>query len=202
MILKKYNNGFTLVEMLIAMLLFAVISVMLIPNVTKNAERNLFVTQAKKVQNDVQQAFLWIISENQGSMKTACASGADARQCMRNLIAGVPGDSGIPKKLESYCSFGHDDNNDNGRKDTSNPAKQDVAYRTRNPELLKSDVDVVHICTPHYLHAPMAFDFLNHGKAVFMEKPCAISLEQFKALKEADKRNPGKLGICLGSIKN
>lgn len=69
-------------------------------------------------------------------------------------------------------------------------------------ELLKSDVDVVHICTPHYLHAPMAFDFLNHGKAVFMEKPCAISLEQFKALKEADKRNPGKLGICFQNRYN
>lgn len=68
--------------------------------------------------------------------------------------------------------------------------------------LFKTDVDAVHICTPHYLHAPMAFDLLNHGKAVFMEKPCAISVEQFKALKEADKRNPNKLGFCFQNRYN
>ena len=143
--MKKYNNGFTLVEMLVAMLLFALLAVMLIPNVTKNAEKNLFTTQASKVQNDVQQAFLWIISENQGSMKTACSSGADGRQCIRNLIAGVPGNTNFPKKLESYCSFGHGDANDrdknNGRKDASNPAKQDAAYLLRNPEFLNSTVE-------------------------------------------------------------
>lgn len=66
----------------------------------------------------------------------------------------------------------------------------------------KSDVDVVHICTPHYLHAPMAFDMLHHGKSVFMEKPCAVSVEQFKALKEADKRYPGKLGFCFQNRYN
>ena len=32
-------------------------------------------------------------------------------------------------------------------------------------DLFKSDVDAVHICTPHYLHAPMAVDLLEHGKA-------------------------------------
>ena len=53
-------------------------------------------------------------------------------------------------------------------------------------ELCESDVDVVHICTPHFLHAPMAEELLRHGKAVFMEKPCAISREQFEALKNED----------------
>jgi len=32
-------------------------------------------------------------------------------------------------------------------------------------ELCESDVDVVHICTPHYLHAPMAVELLRQGKA-------------------------------------
>lgn len=64
------------------------------------------------------------------------------------------------------------------------------------------DVDVVHICTPHYLHAPMAVELLRQGKAVFMEKPCAISREQFTELKLADKQCPGKLGFCFQNRYN
>jgi len=69
-------------------------------------------------------------------------------------------------------------------------------------KLCDSDVDVVHICTPHFLHAPMATELLKHGKAVFMEKPCAISREQFKALKKEDSLHPGKLGFCFQNRYN
>ena len=41
--------------------------------------------------------------------------------------------------------------------------KIDTDYR----ELLKDpEIDVVHICTPHYLHAQMAIDALHAGKHV------------------------------------
>ena len=33
--------------------------------------------------------------------------------------------------------------------------------------LCESDAEVVHICTPHFLHAPMATELLRHGKSVF-----------------------------------
>lgn len=69
-------------------------------------------------------------------------------------------------------------------------------------ELCESDVDVVHICTPHFLHAPMAVELLRHGKAVFMEKPCAISREQFEGLKQEDALHPGKLGFCFQNRYN
>lgn len=68
--------------------------------------------------------------------------------------------------------------------------------------LCESDVDAVHICTPHFLHAPMAAELLRHGKAVFMEKPCAISREQFEELKREDARYPGKLGFCFQNRYN
>ncbi len=64
------------------------------------------------------------------------------------------------------------------------------------------DLDVVHICTPHYLHEPMAVELLRHGKAVFMEKPCAISKEQFCELKRVDTLLPGKLGFCFQNRYN
>lgn len=69
-------------------------------------------------------------------------------------------------------------------------------------ELCESEVEVVHICTPHFLHAPMAVELLRHGKAVFMEKPCAISREEFEELRAEDSLHPGKLGFCFQNRYN
>ncbi|MBR4084038.1 MAG: Gfo/Idh/MocA family oxidoreductase, partial [Lachnospiraceae bacterium] len=69
-------------------------------------------------------------------------------------------------------------------------------------KLCHAELDVVHICTPHYLHAPMAVELLKQGKTVFMEKPCAISGEQFEELKQIDKKHPGKLGFCFQNRYN
>lgn len=69
-------------------------------------------------------------------------------------------------------------------------------------EMCHAELDVVHICTPHYLHAPMAVELLKQGKTVFMEKPCAISGEQFEELKQIDKKHPGKLGFCFQNRYN
>ncbi|MBR4724245.1 MAG: Gfo/Idh/MocA family oxidoreductase [Lachnospiraceae bacterium] len=84
--------------------------------------------------------------------------------------------------------------------------KADAAGRIRIctdwHEICGMDLDVVHICTPHYLHVPMAVELLDAGKAVFMEKPCAISQEQFDELKAADERHPGMLGICFQNRYN
>ena len=69
-------------------------------------------------------------------------------------------------------------------------------------DFLDSDLDVIHVCTPHFLHAPMASEMLKNGKAVFVEKPCAISSEQFEELKKADSKHPGKLGFCFQNRYN
>ena len=69
-------------------------------------------------------------------------------------------------------------------------------------ELCEMDLDVVHVCTPHDLHAPMAAELLKSGKGAFVEKPCAISVEQFEALKEEDAKHPGKLGFCFQNRYN
>lgn len=69
-------------------------------------------------------------------------------------------------------------------------------------KLCEMELDAVHVCTPHDLHVPMATALLQSGKVVFMEKPCAISREQFACLVEADKAHPGKLGICFQNRYN
>ena len=61
------KKAFTLVELLLAMSLIAIISVMLIPNVAQNGEKELLATQIKKVNGDLQQAvllnFVWLMYE-------------------------------------------------------------------------------------------------------------------------------------------
>lgn len=57
--------------------------------------------------------------------------------------------------------------------------------------------DVLHICTPHYLHVPMAIEALHRNIHVFMEKPAAISKEQFAQLTEAAAHSQAQVGICF-----
>jgi predicted dehydrogenase len=47
------------------------------------------------------------------------------------------------------------------------------------------DIDVVHICTPNHLHAPLAFAGLAAGKHVICEKPLAIDANQAQSLADA-----------------
>ena len=92
---------------------------------------------------------------------------------------------------------------DSGKMESlSQHADCQVMMTTDWHKLCDMDVDVVHICTPHYLHAEMAVELLQHGKAVFMEKPCAISREQFEQLKQADEKHPGNLGFCFQNRYN
>lgn len=49
--------------------------------------------------------------------------------------------------------------------------------------------EVVHICTPHYLHAPMARAALERGADVYLEKPAALNYKEGMALLEAQKKS-------------
>ena len=50
-------------------------------------------------------------------------------------------------------------------------------------------IDVVHLCTPHYLHAPMTKAALSAGKAVVLEKPIAITPSEMKDLLQFVEEN-------------
>ena len=58
-------------------------------------------------------------------------------------------------------------------------------------------VDVVHICTPHYLHSQMAIDAVNAGKHVFVEKPAAINLETAQLMAKAAKEKNKLITVCF-----
>src|SRR5256712_10723916 len=54
-------------------------------------------------------------------------------------------------------------------------------------------VDVVAICTPHYLHAPVAIAAANAGKHVLVEKPMCMNVGEVNEMVEAARRNNVKL---------
>ena len=81
--------------------------------------------------------------------------------------------------------------------------EQDVRGYADYHDLLRDEnVDVVHICTPHYLHAPMAIDALNAGKHVLCEKPMAIRAADGQRMLEAALDNEKQLGVCFQNRYN
>ncbi|MBQ8654353.1 MAG: Gfo/Idh/MocA family oxidoreductase [Clostridia bacterium] len=65
-----------------------------------------------------------------------------------------------------------------------------------------ADVDVVHICTPHHLHAQMAVDALNACKHVLCEKPMAITAADAQRMIDAAKHSGKQLAICFQNRYN
>lgn len=62
--------------------------------------------------------------------------------------------------------------------------------------------DVLHICTPHYLHAPMAVSAMNNGKHVLCEKPLAIHYSDAVKMCECAQKNNVYLGVCFQNRYN
>ena len=70
------------------------------------------------------------------------------------------------------------------------------AYYDYKEMLDKEDIDVVHICLPHYLHPIVAIECMKRGKHVLTEKPMSIKLEDSKAM--IDTAN--ECGVTLACI--
>jgi predicted dehydrogenase len=74
---------------------------------------------------------------------------------------------------------------------TKKKFKLDCQVFDDHVKMLASDVDIdmVHICTPPYVHAEIAINSMNAGKHVVVEKPMATCLAECDAMIEAEKRN-------------
>lgn len=75
------------------------------------------------------------------------------------------------------------------------------AYTSLDEMLAAQKPDVLHICTPHYLHVPMALKAAQMGIAVLSEKPEGISLEQLDELAKAEEAG-ATIGICFQNRYN
>ena len=66
----------------------------------------------------------------------------------------------------------------------------------------KEDLDVVHICTPHHMHAPISIYASKLKKHVMTEKPISITMEDANAMTEASKENQVVLGVIFQNRYN
>ncbi|MEV4343908.1 Gfo/Idh/MocA family oxidoreductase [Actinoplanes sp. NPDC049596] len=76
-------------------------------------------------------------------------------------------------------------------------------YRDHRILLEELRPDVVHICTPHDQHVPVAIDALEHGAHVLLEKPVAHTVAAADQLVAAAKDHPSStVGVCLQNRYN
>ncbi|MFI2566469.1 Gfo/Idh/MocA family protein [Paenarthrobacter sp. NPDC018779] len=75
-------------------------------------------------------------------------------------------------------------------------------YASHLDLLEKVRPDVVHICTPHHLHASIAADCLEAGVGVIVEKPLAHTLEEGRRLIEVAERSTAKIAVCFQNRYN
>ena len=78
---------------------------------------------------------------------------------------------------------------------TLSPFKGKVGCFSNLTDMLKTDLDIVSICTPSGEHAKQAIEALEAGKNVICEKPMATSTIDAIAMNEASKKSKGQLFI-------
>ena len=71
------------------------------------------------------------------------------------------------------------------------------AYTDYKEMLDKEKPDVVHICTPHYLHAEMAIYALERDINVLCEKPLCMNREEIAAILKAEENSKAQLAVCF-----
>lgn len=68
--------------------------------------------------------------------------------------------------------------------------------------LEKEDLDVVHICLPHDLHAPIAEKCIEYGVHVFLEKPLSLTYDEGKHLSKVVSKSEYKVGVSFQNRYN
>ena len=74
------------------------------------------------------------------------------------------------------------------------------AYGSLDELLAGETIDVLHICTPHYLHTPMAEQAAGLGINVFTEKPPVIDREQWARFRALEDKV--RVGVCFQNRYN
>lgn len=75
-------------------------------------------------------------------------------------------------------------------------------YQDFEDVIADPEIDVVHICTPHYLHGVMAERALLAGKDVFLEKPVCLNAEEFERLEKAQEKSGKRVCVCFQNRYN
>lgn len=127
---------------------------------------------------------------------------------MKTFKAGVVGCGNIfpmhaysAQALENVEVVAVCDNKEDRAKEKA--AEFGCAYYTDYKDMIdNAGIDVVHICLPHYMHAPVAIYAAQKKKNILTEKPMAIKLEDAQAMVKAAKDNGVTLGVIFQNRYN
>ena len=125
-------------------------------------------------------------------MKNACVVGYGA---VGPVHAAAISDSEYAK-LYAICDIEQDKTNECKKKYGC------IAYNDFDIMLQDENIDVVHICTPHYLHKDMAVKALLSGKHVVLEKPIAMNDDELDELEEVVNKSDKKLCVMVQNRAN
>jgi UDP-N-acetyl-2-amino-2-deoxyglucuronate dehydrogenase len=91
---------------------------------------------------------------------------------------------------------------DPGRLSAAATATGATAYADWATMLDEAGLDVVHLCVPHHLHAPIGIAALDRGVHVLTEKPVADAIAPAEALLAAAERSTATLAVCFQNRYN
>ncbi len=93
------------------------------------------------------------------------------------------------------------------RRKACNQIYHTIEYADYEQMLKDTEIDCVHICTPHYLHFPMIEKALVAGKKVITEKPVTMTRQEYERLREIDLRREvavvmqNRINPCVKKLK-
>ncbi|WP_071130515.1 Gfo/Idh/MocA family protein [Enterococcus timonensis] len=94
-------------------------------------------------------------------------------------------------EVVAFCDL----NEERAIKDAKEFGSADAKVFTDYQEMLKEDLDIVHVCTPNSSHAPLTIAALEAGNHVMCEKPMAKTAAEARAMIAAAKKSGKKLTI-------
>ena len=99
--------------------------------------------------------------------------------------------------LQAVC-----DKNENLAKETASKYHIPGAYSSLSDMLAAGKLDIVDICVPPQIHAPIAIEALQNGCHVLMEKPMALNVLDCDQMIDAANKNGAKLCIIHNQLFN
>jgi predicted dehydrogenase len=92
--------------------------------------------------------------------------------------------------LQAVC-----DKNEDLAKEVARKHNIPKTYQSLSQMLAGESLDIVDICTPPQIHAPMTMEALEHGCHVLLEKPMALTTTDCDQMLAASRKYGGKLCI-------
>lgn len=104
------------------------------------------------------------------------------------------------KRLKDFEVQAVCDLNEELAKETAKEFKVPKFYTDTSKMFAEEDLDIVDICVPPQIHAPIAIDAMKSGSHVIMEKPMATKASDCEEMIKVSKKNNVKLSVVHNDI--